>query len=308
MRTYYIYKYTNLIDDNNKIYVGQCFDLAQRRRAHKSAALNNSEACPLFYRAIRKYGYENFNFEIIEEIYTDQEGIDEKEIYWIRELNSRDNEIGYNISIGGGGRANPNNTDMHKQCPRCDKIKSRDDDYTKSSYTHDGNCFCCRECYIKIENEYRASLSDEEKERRNKVRRNKYAENPQIQIEASKKYYEDHKEERAEYKKEYYLDNIEKLTEINRNYRDTHREEISKQSKEARQLIKKENSKLTSNEICLRTPMKFCHGICQKNIESINFYIDLSKLDGLGRNCKDCHKIKMAIVRERNRNKAKAAE
>ena len=68
MRTYYIYKYTNLIDDNNKIYVGQCFNINSRKRAHKSAALKGSEACPLFYRAIRKYGYENFSFEIIEEV------------------------------------------------------------------------------------------------------------------------------------------------------------------------------------------------------------------------------------------------
>lgn len=308
MRTGFIYKYTNLVDDNHKIYVGQCLNIAHRKKAHKSAALNDSEACPLFYRAIRKYDYDSFNFEILEEIYGDQKLLDDREVYWIKELNATDNDVGYNISPGGSGRSNPNNTDTHKQCPRCKLIKSRIEEYTKAIHSHDGICFCCQECYVKIENEYRASLSSEEKERRNKIRRDKYAENPEKQLEASKKYYEEHKEERAEYKKEYYQLNKEELSAEHKIYRIEHKEELVENSKEYRNQIKVENSKLTSQQIYDKTPFKFCHGDCQKDIESNKFYIDLTRLDALARKCKECHKAKMAINREKKRNELKAAE
>ncbi len=115
--TYYIYKYTNTI--NGKIYIGLCKEISQRKRSHKSAAENGKTSCPLFYNAIRKYGYDNFTFEIIEKVNGPEEA-NIREMFWIEELNARDNEnIGYNIAIGGGGRGNPNNTDTHKQCPTC---------------------------------------------------------------------------------------------------------------------------------------------------------------------------------------------
>jgi group I intron endonuclease len=299
MRTYYIYKYTNLASDNKKIYIGQCFDIARRKRAHKSAALKESDACPLFYRAIRKYGYESFEFEIIEEIYTDQNGIDEREIHWIKELNAMNNEVGYNISPGGGGRANPNNTDTHKQCPRCNKIKLRTE-YTKDAGQHDGIRFCCQECGIKIDQEYRSKLSDEEMERRNKIRRKQYSENPEPYIEAAKKYYEEHKEERAEYKKEYYEKNKEELKQEHKIWRKENKQYVVEKSKNDRKAIKSANEKLTKEEIYARTPIKHCNAK-DHDVISTNFYLDLERPDGLGHNCKDCHKAKMAIVRERNR-------
>ncbi len=83
-----VYKITNLI--NNKIYIGQ-----DRK--------NN----PLYYgsgkaiiNAIKKYGKENFIKEILS-ICENEEDMNEKEMYWIETLNSRDRKIGYNISIGG---------------------------------------------------------------------------------------------------------------------------------------------------------------------------------------------------------------
>ena len=305
MKTYYIYKYTNLI--NNKIYVGQCFEIEQRKRAHKSAALKNSEACPLFYRAIRKYGYENFVFEVIETIYTDQKGIDDREIFWIKELNARNNDIGYNISIGGGGRGNPNNTDTHKQCPRCDKIKLRSEDYTKSSYTHDGLRFCCQECGIKIDTEYRESLSDEEMERRNQIRRDAYSENPEFFIGQVKKYYEANKEEILAKQREYYKNNPGIRSETNKKWRDENKDYMIEKSKNDRKAIKAANEKLMKEEIFARTPIKHCNAK-DHDVVSTNFYLDLERPDGLGHNCKDCHKAKMAINREKNRQKAKAAE
>ena len=305
MKTYYIYKYTNTV--NNKIYIGQCFNIKSRKKSHKSSAKINSDSCPLFYRAIRAHGYDSFTFEIIEEIYTDQAGIDEREIFWIKELDARNAEVGYNLAKGGSGRGGINNTDTHKQCPRCGEIKLRETEYTKNASAHDGIRFCCRECGLKIDREQRELLSEEEMEIKNKIRREKYAANPQLYIESAKKYSAAHKEERKVYIKEYAENNAESLKEYNKNYRIEHKEELANLDRNIRNNFKEENQKLTPEQICTRTPTKIC-AMCKTDVPSKNFYIDVTREDGLARNCKTCHKAKMAINREKNRSKAKISD
>jgi len=91
-----IYKTTNLV--NGKIYVGQSkYNNPRYYGSGKRLAL-----------AIDKYGIENFKREIIEECNT-QDELNEREKYWIKELNCRDRSIGYNITAGGdGGPGGPN--------------------------------------------------------------------------------------------------------------------------------------------------------------------------------------------------------
>lgn len=87
-----IYKITNLIND--KVYVGQTTqELKLRLKYHKS----NKNT--LIGRAIRKYGWENFSVEVLEECET-QEQLNEREIFWIKKLNSK-NPNGYNLTDGG---------------------------------------------------------------------------------------------------------------------------------------------------------------------------------------------------------------
>lgn len=83
-----IYKITNLI--NNKIYIGQ--DIKNDTKYFGSGKL--------IKLAIKKYGKENFIKEIIEYC-TDEKHMDEREIFWIKEFNSTDIKIGYNICEGG---------------------------------------------------------------------------------------------------------------------------------------------------------------------------------------------------------------
>ena len=59
MRTYYIYKATNKI--NGKSYIGQSNNIERRFSEHKTKIDIPIEI------AIRKYGIDAFNFEIIEE-------------------------------------------------------------------------------------------------------------------------------------------------------------------------------------------------------------------------------------------------
>lgn len=94
-----IYLITNQI--NNKVYVGQSVNIEQRWRAHRSRPFNlnsNDYEKPL-YRAIRKYGLDNFEFKVIE--VCREEELNEKEEKWIRYFAAVDPEKGYNLTYGG---------------------------------------------------------------------------------------------------------------------------------------------------------------------------------------------------------------
>lgn len=94
-KIFYIYKHTNKI--NNKVYIGQtCQDPEKRWR--KGEGYKDS---PLFYKAIQKYGWDNFTHEIIEQG-NDELWADSREIYWIAYYDSYNNDAkGYNLTPGG---------------------------------------------------------------------------------------------------------------------------------------------------------------------------------------------------------------
>lgn len=87
-----IYKITNLI--NGKCYIGQSTNIKRRWNNHKSDSVNIKSPHYNYhlYRAFRKYGIENFSFEIIEECCV--KDLDEKEQYYIDEYDSIN--MGYN--------------------------------------------------------------------------------------------------------------------------------------------------------------------------------------------------------------------
>ena len=99
-----IYKITNII--NNKCYIGQSVQIERRWQWHKNNYNNKNERTydNHFYRSIRKYGIENFKFEIIEECQEDE--LDEREMHWIAHYDSFNN--GYNSTIGGAGALHVN--------------------------------------------------------------------------------------------------------------------------------------------------------------------------------------------------------
>lgn len=102
-----IYKYTNKI--NGKHYIGQSINLEMRRYAHKSSAFNKKakDYDAQFHQAIRKYGWDNFDYEVIAEMFPEEytkEGLDALERYFIKYYDSFHN--GYNATEGGDD--NPN--------------------------------------------------------------------------------------------------------------------------------------------------------------------------------------------------------
>lgn len=94
-----IYKIQNLI--NNKVYIGQSVDINYRFKNHISDSFNPKSKSydTAIHRAIRKYGVDNFSFEIIENCDVDK--LNDREIYWIKKYDSYGN--GYNMTHGGEG-------------------------------------------------------------------------------------------------------------------------------------------------------------------------------------------------------------
>lgn len=97
----YIYKITNNI--NNKVYIGQTNDWKERFQQHRKLGYGN-EKNKILYLAMKKYGVENFSFEIIE---GPIKNYNEREKYWIAYYHSciedpeYGNTKGYNMTPGG---------------------------------------------------------------------------------------------------------------------------------------------------------------------------------------------------------------
>jgi group I intron endonuclease len=105
---YYIYKITNKI--NNKIYIGfTSKTLEERFKEHVHKSNKNTENKTYFHKAIKKYGKENFIIEVLDTSNDGDYCLNVLEPYYINLYNSRDNNIGYNIGVGGEGGDNYSN-------------------------------------------------------------------------------------------------------------------------------------------------------------------------------------------------------
>lgn len=105
-----IYKAVNI--NNGNFYIGKTVNLEKRIIAHKSFARLNYYKYSYFYAAINKYGFDSFEFIIIDEA-ENKEELNDKEIFWINELKPV-----YNIASGGTGgdtlSNHPNKKDIYK--------------------------------------------------------------------------------------------------------------------------------------------------------------------------------------------------
>ena len=94
----YIYKITN--KKNQKIYIGKTLLTPEARfKEHIKDHYKEEEGNRPLYRAMKKYGIENFFVETVEEC--EEKDINEREKYWIEYYGSFKN--GYNATIGGDG-------------------------------------------------------------------------------------------------------------------------------------------------------------------------------------------------------------
>lgn len=99
MKNNEVYKITNKV--TGKIYIGITNQGSGARYRHHWYESRIGEPSPI-HRSMAKYGEENFTLEIID--FADSyEELKEKEKFWIKELNSMDRSIGYNLTEGGDG-------------------------------------------------------------------------------------------------------------------------------------------------------------------------------------------------------------
>ncbi len=90
---YYVYKTTCIL--NGKIYIGKS---STEKKGHESYIGSGL----YLRRVVKKYGKSNFKKVVLKEFEREEDAYDyEKDM--IKEFNSQDNQIGYNIHLGGNG-------------------------------------------------------------------------------------------------------------------------------------------------------------------------------------------------------------
>lgn len=95
-----IYKATNKV--NGKIYIGQTTQsLNKRIYRHKYDAFKRVIGTA-FCNAIRKYGVDQFTWEIVEKC-NSKEVLDDMELHYIKQYNAYIDDLGYNMTFGGDG-------------------------------------------------------------------------------------------------------------------------------------------------------------------------------------------------------------
>ena len=116
MKSNEVYKITNKV--TNKVYIGITNQGSGARYRHHWYESRIGEPSPI-HRSMAKYGEENFTLEIIDFADTYDE-LKEKEKYWIKQYNSTDRTIGYNLTEGGDGTFGKKHSEETK-----DKIRQK---------------------------------------------------------------------------------------------------------------------------------------------------------------------------------------
>ena len=101
----YVYAITNRV--NGQVYVGQHDGDLQRYltlNGHRARSITRCNDKPLLYRAIRKHGVDSFVIHpLVQPV--DKSQANQLERFFIRMLDVRNPEIGYNLAEGGDGGA-----------------------------------------------------------------------------------------------------------------------------------------------------------------------------------------------------------
>jgi len=95
--------YKAISKNSGKSYIGQTSkSLEERKVSHKCDSNRKDKSKFYFHNAIRKYGFEDFEWEILEDGIQEDKKLNEREIYWIKKLGTF-GKNGYNMTGGGDG-------------------------------------------------------------------------------------------------------------------------------------------------------------------------------------------------------------
>lgn len=121
---YIVYKHTS---PSEKVYIGITSRTTKERWGNNGIGY---KACPYFWRAIQKYGWDNIKHEILYEDLTQEEAC-EMEIKLIAEYDATNPEKGYNDMLGGttGKRGRPYTEEQLRNMSRASKALWEDPEY-----------------------------------------------------------------------------------------------------------------------------------------------------------------------------------
>lgn len=125
-----IYKITN--KKNGKIYIGKhCGESEERWKQHLRNSLDSTRPEHL-YRAMNRYGVNNFTYEVLE-THPQSVGDDflnEREKFFIKKFNSKSDQNGYNMTDGGEGITAQFCTTLTRK-----KISDSNDEFDYAAYS-----------------------------------------------------------------------------------------------------------------------------------------------------------------------------
>ncbi len=111
-----IYRLTHR--ESGKVYIGQTCDLSRTQS--------------FLYSAIQKYGWASFDIGIIEEGLT-REDANQREVFWIDQYQSNQQEFGYNLSSGGKAGSPSESTRLKLSVAGRGRVDSEETKQLKSS-------------------------------------------------------------------------------------------------------------------------------------------------------------------------------
>lgn len=119
-----VYRLVNLI--NSKCYVGLTKNLTNRIREHKKCSSGKYKIYCYIHKSIKKYGFENFQLEILE--LCNKENVIDREQYYITLFNSNNSIFGYNLTSGGEHPKDNDETLLKRRLsnPKMRKVASYD--------------------------------------------------------------------------------------------------------------------------------------------------------------------------------------
>ena len=129
-----IYKITT---PTGKLYVGKSYKIKNRIADYRC---RKNTSTGMLMRSIRKYGWESHKLEIIEEVENDR--LSEREIFWIKELNTYhyENENGLNMTRGGEGQKTTWMHNMERRKEQSRRFSGNGNPFYGKSHSEENKC------------------------------------------------------------------------------------------------------------------------------------------------------------------------